>query len=168
MLLLDGCGSQGVEQPQISARDTLPLTSTAFEEGGRMPAEHTCDGEDHSPPLSWSVPPEVSEYALTMVDLDVDFVHWVAFGIPAMTAGLLPAALPEAAMEGTNDFGALGYRGPCPPAGDGAHRYRFTLYALDDRVSASLEPGASYDRLVEAIECCVEVYGTIAGTYERS
>ena len=31
------------------------LTSSAFAVGGTIPGRHTCDGEDRSPPLSWSV-----------------------------------------------------------------------------------------------------------------
>jgi Raf kinase inhibitor-like YbhB/YbcL family protein len=52
--------------------------------------------------------------------------------------------------EGGNDFGATGYRGPCPPPGHGRHRYVFRLYALD----AELELGsdAAKAELERAIE----------------
>ena len=168
-LALVGCGGgSGAERPELSAPSTLPIQSTAFADGQPIPPEFTCDGTDRPPPLSWSVPPTVAEYALTVIDLDAGgFVHWVAFGIPAGTAGLRPDDLPLGTIEGANDFGGTGYRGPCPPGGDGPHRYEFTLFALESPVSSGLEPGASAKDLFSAIECCVQVYGVLTGTYDR-
>jgi hypothetical protein len=133
-----------------------------------MPTQFTCDGEDRSPPLSWSPPPSVAEYALTAIDVDAGgFVHWVAFGIPAGTAGLRSGELPPGTQEGKNGFGGTGYRGPCPPGGDGPHRYEFTLFALRTAVSAGLAPEASAGELFDAMACCVQVYGVLTGTYDR-
>jgi phosphatidylethanolamine-binding protein (PEBP) family uncharacterized protein len=70
-------------------------------------------------------------------------------------------------VEGTNSADAIGYTGPCPPEGDDPHRYEFTIYALDDRVSERLDAGASADELLDAIECCVMSRGTLIGTYGR-
>jgi Raf kinase inhibitor-like YbhB/YbcL family protein len=62
-----------------------------------------------------------------------DFLHWIAWNIPATVSGLEAGAsgdLPGSAGEGTTDFGGRrrGYRGPCPPSG--THDYVITLYAL--------------------------------------
>jgi Raf kinase inhibitor-like YbhB/YbcL family protein len=103
-----------------------------------------------------------------MVDLDAKgFVHWVAYGIPAQTAGVGDGRLPSGAKDGANDFGGTGYGGPCPPEGDGPHRYEFTVYALRTPVLADRPDGASLDDVLEAIRCCVQVSGSLTGTYER-
>ncbi len=47
--------------------------------------------------------------------------------VTRLTAG---ATLEAPAREWTNDYGYSGYGGPCPPPGP-AHRYVFTVYALD-------------------------------------
>lgn len=107
-----------------------------------------CKGDNISPALIWqNVPAGTKSLALTVHDPDAPtgsgFWHWTVYNIPANTAGLVRgagnanASLPKPAMGGQNDFhdtGATGingnYGGPCPPEGDGDHRYVFTLYAL--------------------------------------
>lgn len=115
---------------------TLVLTSPAFDDGGNIPSDFTCDGKDEAPPLRWSGTPEDSQSFVLIVD-DPDtpdpaapkmvWVHWVVYNLPASTTGLGP--LPSEAVEGLNDWGQAGYGGPCPPVG--RHRYYFKLYALD-------------------------------------
>ena len=39
--------------------------------------------------------------------------------------------MPIGSAEGRNNFGRLGYGGPCPPPGDKPHRYQFTIFAID-------------------------------------
>lgn len=153
--------------PEPGAPSTLPVRSNAFDEGRPIPVEHTCDGEDRSPSLAWSVPATVGEWAITMVDLDADFVHWVAYAIPAETSGVLVGDLPEGSIEGENSFARTGYGGPCPPQGDAAHRYEFRVYALDRALSPAPEPGLDRQGLLARIGCCVQVYGTLTGTYRR-
>ena len=110
----------------------MELTSAAFAEGEGIPAKHTCDGDDVSPPLAWDAPPaDTVALALCLDDPDAGrypFTHWLAWSLPA-EAGALGEG-DAAPAEGRNDFGAPGYRGPCPPPGK-PHRYVFTLYALD-------------------------------------
>ena len=69
----------------------MDLTSPNFEEGGRIPPEHTCDGDDDPPELLWSgVPSGVIELALTCEDPDAPggtFVHWVVWGIDPSSGG---------------------------------------------------------------------------------
>ena len=114
------------------------LTSPAFEEGGSIPEQYTyslpgqCSGKNLSPPLVWSGAHEPTRsFAITVIDPDGgNWVHWVQFNIPEDVTGLNEAAGgPAVGISGQNDFGALGYGGPCPPSGN--HRYVFTLYALD-------------------------------------
>ena len=109
----------------------MELTSAAFADGAAIPPRHTCDGEDVSPPLAWTAPPRGTvAVALCVDDPDAGrypFTHWVAWGL-APTAGEL-AEGEIAPAEGRNDFGAPGYRGPCPPPGK-PHRYVLRLYAL--------------------------------------
>jgi Raf kinase inhibitor-like YbhB/YbcL family protein len=116
------------------------LTSPAFADGADIPVRHTCDGENRSPHLAWTDPPDgTRSLALVVDDPDAPsgtFTHWLLFDIPADTrelgenvsgggSGVLGG------VSGRNSFGNIGYGGPCPPPGDPPHRYRFTLYALD-------------------------------------
>jgi Raf kinase inhibitor-like YbhB/YbcL family protein len=123
----------------------LSLRSAAFESGSRIPRIYTCDGRDASPPLRWANAPQgTRSFALICDDPDAPmgtWVHWVIYNIPAET-DRLPEALPcaekldDGALQGGNDFGRIGYGGPCPPRGK-AHRYFFRLYALDCALSAA-------------------------------
>jgi Raf kinase inhibitor-like YbhB/YbcL family protein len=109
------------------------LSSTSFAPGGQIPARFTCDGEDVSPDLSWAGAPD-DTVALVLVVDDPDargFTHWIVYDMTGSDSGALPlgvSASPDAPPQGTNDFGRIGWGGPCPPSGE--HRYRFTLSAL--------------------------------------
>ncbi len=112
----------------------LQFESLAFPDTGPIPVEYTCDGTDHSPPLTWTDPPEdVLSWVVIMIDPDAhDFGHWAIFDIPGETyrldEGISPGgALPDGAQELMNDFMAVGYGGCCPPS---EHTYLFTLYAI--------------------------------------
>ncbi|MCX2727915.1 YbhB/YbcL family Raf kinase inhibitor-like protein [Thermomicrobium sp. 4228-Ro] len=141
--------------------------------GGTIPAEYTCDGADGSPPLSWSDPP-VGTTAFVLVVEDPDapggiFTHWLLYDLPAATRSLPPAVPPDGtlnsgARQGRNDFGTLGYRGPCPPPGR-PHRYVFRLYALDR--PTGLPPGAWRNDVLRALEGHVLAIGELVGTYSR-
>jgi Raf kinase inhibitor-like YbhB/YbcL family protein len=122
---------------------SLALKSPAFKAGGRIPVRYTGDGEDVSPPLTWSKPPGGARALALLCDdpdapRDEPWVHWVMTDIPADAAGLPEGISKEArprevqgAAQGKNDFGRLGYGGPAPPRGHGTHHYRFKLFALD-------------------------------------
>lgn len=144
----------------------MELTSSAFADGEAIPERYTCDGEDVSPPLAWKAPPDGTVMlALCVDDSDAGrypFTHWLAWGL-APAAGEL-AEGEAAPSEGRNDFGAPGYRGPCPPPGK-PHRYVFRLLALD----AELELGPSDRRLSfdKAVDGHVLASAEVAGTYKR-
>jgi Raf kinase inhibitor-like YbhB/YbcL family protein len=143
------------------------LRSTAFEHGAAIPRRHTCEGEDLSPPLQWSDPPEGTR-ALALVCDDPDapggtFTHWLAWGIDPGAGGLGEAE--AAPHEGENDFGSTGYRGPCPPPGHGPHRYFFRLHALDGELE--LEQGAARADVERAIREHDLGSAELMGTYER-
>lgn len=119
---------------------SLNLISSAFSDGAGIPAIHTCDGSDVSPPLAWSgLPPATKSLALIVDDPDAPdpaapqttWVHWLLYNLPADASGLPQgvSALPAGTREGVNDWQRTGYGGPCPPIG--RHRYFFKLYALD-------------------------------------
>jgi Raf kinase inhibitor-like YbhB/YbcL family protein len=143
------------------------LTSQAFEQGGVIPRRHTCEGEDLSPPLAWSSTPEgTRSLALVVDDPDAPgrtFVHWLAWGLPPDCAQLTEGE--AAPIEGMNDFGSTGYRGPCPPPGHGPHRYFFRLHALDATVN--LPEGAGRDELERAVQRHLLGSAELVGTYER-
>ena len=120
---------------------TLSLLSDAFEDGGAIPREYTCEGTDTSPPLTWSgVPVEARSLVLIVDDPDapdpeapkMTWVHWVLYNLPPDTSGLAggmtAALLPAGTREGLNDWQRSGYGGPCPPIG--RHHYFHKLYAL--------------------------------------
>ena len=63
-----------------------------------------------------------------------------------------------------NDFGTLGYKGPCPSEGN-PHRYFFSLYALD--TALTLEEGATKNEIVEAIKGHIIAETKTTGLYQR-
>lgn len=148
----------------------LQITSTAFAEGDPIPAKHTCDGADVSPPLSWEdVPDATVSFALICDDPDAPvgtWVHWVIYGIPAGSREIPSSALtPGGAKQGINDFKRIGYGGPCPPPGP-AHRYFFKLYALDRGLE--LDEGATKGDLLAAMEGHILAEAQLMGTYQRA
>jgi len=100
-----------------------------------------CSGENISPELSWKdAPSGTKSFAITMYDKDAPtgsgWWHWSLFNIPASANNIAANAsrselLPKGTVEGTNDYGQVGFGGACPPKGDGFHSYVFTVYALD-------------------------------------
>jgi Raf kinase inhibitor-like YbhB/YbcL family protein len=149
----------------------LTLTSPAFREGAPIPTQYTCDGENRSPELAWSgALPNTRSYALILHDPDGtrgDFTHWVLFDIPAnLTTIPGGGGMTRAGLTGRNDFGNLGYGGPCPPPGHGRHRYVFDLYALNTD-ALGLNEGASRADVEAAMQGRIITQTQLMGTYER-
>lgn len=151
----------------------MKLTSPAFEPGGAIPAEHTCDSHDVAPELKWDgAPAGTRTLALIVDDPDapdpkaprMTYVHWVVYDIPAGATGLpVGGRIPAGARDGTNDWKRTGYGGPCPPIG--RHRYFFKLYALDIQLGDLGTP--TKKRLLQAMEGHVLAHAELMGTYER-
>ena len=166
-------GDEQLVEPEVSDV-SIELTSSAFSEGVTIPAKYTCDGEDVSPDLKWgAVPEETKSIALIADDPDAPggtWVHWVIYGLSAVTAEL-PERVPKeetlstGARQGTNDFKRTGYGGPCPPPGHGAHRYFFKLYALD--VEIGLGAKATKADLLSEMDGHILAQGQLMGRYER-
>jgi Raf kinase inhibitor-like YbhB/YbcL family protein len=153
-------------------REIMQLTSTAFAEGASIPAKHTCDDRNVSPPLSWSGVPSGAKALVLIVD-DPDapsgtWVHWVLYDLPATVSELAEdvakSQYSAGAKQGLNDFKHLGYGGPCPPPGK-PHRYFFKLYAVD--VPLDLKPGLTGKEVERALEKHVIGQAQLMGTYKR-
>jgi Raf kinase inhibitor-like YbhB/YbcL family protein len=154
-------------------KPTLILTSSSFR-SGEILKHFTCDGADTSPELSWTAPPAGTQ-SLALLAFDMDslfgysFTHWVLYDLPADKQEL-PEGLPkqdqlaDGSRQGPNDFDKTGYVGPCPP-GKSAHRYAFTLYALDSKLN--LPAGATRKQIENALKGHVLAHGELIGRYQR-
>ncbi len=166
-LLAAGCS--GEEPPPTPSRnEDLSVTSSAFQDGGTIPVTHTCDGENLPPPLVWAGEPEgTAAFAVIVSDPDApggDFIHMVAFDIPATEHALdLAAGFAGEITFGVNSFDRPDYDGPCPPEGADPHRYRFTVYALS-RV-LGLEADVSYEDVRAEIDQAALASGTLEGLF---
>jgi Raf kinase inhibitor-like YbhB/YbcL family protein len=148
----------------------IVVTSTAFADGGPMPARYTCDGGGESPPLSWSAVPAAAQSIVVVIE-DPDaprgnFVHWIVYNIHSTSIGLPDGAaqglLPAGAEEGKNGKGESGWTPLCPPWG--RHHYHFEVYAL--RGSLVLSQPSRAD-LTRAMRGQILARGEIVGTYQR-
>ena len=152
------------------------LTSSAFENDGRIPKPYSGEGEDASPPLAWSDPPAGTQaFALICDDPDAPvgtWDHWLIWNLPGDTHQL-PEGIPTTptvdglggTAQGKNGWGKIGYGGPMPPPGHGDHHYHFVLYALDAKLD--LAPGADKQALMKAMEGHVLGKAELTGLYSR-
>jgi len=167
-VLLAGCVKEKEE--------VMPLkVSSVFQEGERIPAKYTCEGEDVSPPLKIEgIDSKAVSIAIIVDDPDAPigtFTHWVAWNIPPVDE--IPENIPKKEVvespvkmhQGRNDFGRIGYNGPCPPRGHGVHHYHFKVFALDTVLD--LKPGSGKRELEKAMEGHVIQKGELVGVYER-
>lgn len=154
------------------ALSDMQLTSSAFDNHGKIPAKHSGEGDDVSPALSWSgAPDKAKSFAVICHDPDAPliksgtygFVHWVLYNLPASTT-----SLDEGTSEGTTgqtDFGKAGYGGPMPPEGHGTHHYFFWILALDKELD--LEPGLTLWQFLDKAEPNIIGMNRLVGTYRR-
>ena len=166
-----------------SAPHRIVLESPTLKPGEPVPRQHTADGINQSPALTWrDLPPNTKQLVVTLEDRDtfepnqVPFLQWVVHSIPAGARGL-PEGLPQVpvitappdligATQVRTAFDVTGYRGPQPLAGEKPHRYRFIVYALDAEID--FIPDISANAVLEAIKGHVIGPGEIAATYERN
>ena len=157
----------------MASAGSFAVTSPQVERGSSIVNEQVfngfgCQGENVSPALSWkNIPEGTKSFAVTMYDPDAPtgsgWWHWVMFNIPANITNLTKGAgdpqanqAPTGSIQSRTDFGKAGYGGPCPPAGDKAHRYQFTVYALktetlplDENVSAAMVGFYLHQNMIE-------------------
>ncbi len=153
----------------------MKLSSTSFEHEGTIPKQHTCEGTDLSPQLTWSgASSDAKAFALIVDDPDAPdpaapkrtWTHWVLYNIPPGVTSLPEGAqnAPFGAADGKNDWNQVGYRGPCPPIG--RHRYFFRLFALDARLEGLSHPTSR--ELQQAMKAHVIGTATLMGTYQKA
>jgi len=150
------------------------LTSAAFQNNQPIPKTFSCDGDNTAPALRWEGTPNgTKSLALIVRDPDApsgEFTHWMLYDLPPtiteIPAGSYSAAkFPLGGFEGQNDFGNLGYGGPCPPPGS-PHHYVFTLYALN-QPSLGLAAGAARAELDRALKDKVVAHTELTGLFRR-
>lgn len=153
---------------------TFIISSPAFEEGHKIPIAHTCDGDNISPPLWWEGEPKGTvTFALIMEDPDAPngtFTHWVLYNLPASCHNLekiIPISknLENGAIQAKNDFGKIGYGGPCPPKGQ-EHRYFFRIFALKKKLPPeSIRNGTEFYKTLKGLIIEKAEY---MGTYHKT
>lgn len=151
----------------------MQLTSSAFGNDGAIPARFTGEGEDVSPALSWTNPPEGTKgYAVICHDPDAPlisangtygFVHWTLYNIPGSVTELSEGT--GEFTQGKNNFGKTGYNGPMPPEGHGQHKYYFWVIALDKELD--LPAYLSLWELLAKVEPHALAMNRLIGTYQR-
>ena len=153
-------------------KNEIKVTSVAFQQGQPIPRQYTCAGVNISPPLEWSgLPKTAKTIAIVVNDPDApggSWIHWVLYNVPADNIGFvenvpMSETLKAGGFQGKNDFGKIGYGGPCPPSG--THRYFFKLYAVDAELP--LKAGATWPELEKALDDHVVGQGQLMGTYSR-
>jgi Raf kinase inhibitor-like YbhB/YbcL family protein len=157
---------KGVTPAQVT------VSSSAFGPGAKIPTDYTCDGSnDRSPQLAWSALTDTTRSIALVVD-DPDapsgtFTHWIAWNLAPETRMLADGANAGTAngVSGTNDFGRVGYSGPCPPKGK-LHHYHFKLFGLD-AASLPLKADAKRADLDAAMSGHVVAQGDLVGTFEH-
>jgi hypothetical protein len=151
---------------------SITVSSAAFEPRQSIPSQYTCDGRDISPPLAWKgSPANTRSVILICDDPDApagDWVHWVCYDIPPSVDTLAEAmpktdTLPCGGIQGKNDFGRIGWGGPCPPGG--THRYFFKIYCCD--ITLNLPPGKTKKEIEKAMKGHVIDKGELFGVYSR-
>ena len=158
---------------QTNVNKNMELKSSAFKNNGMIPRLYTCDGKNISPPLEWTeVPAGTQSVAIIVDDPDAPkatWVHWIVYNLSPKSNSLpqsvpvMPALETGKAFQGKNDFGNLGYGGPCP--GSGTHRYYFKIYAVDQMLD--LQGDVNKKKLTEAMKGHILAEGQLVGIYKR-
>ena len=159
----------------------MTLTTTAWTDGGEIPARYAQAGDDLSPPLSWSgVPENVASFALIVHDLDAltsggrdDTLHWLVWNIPAAATGLSEGVPHGPTLpDGARQISVSGpyYRGPAAPASGPPHHYVYELYALDAMLevpAVGASPAETRAAVLLAMAGHIRGKGVLVGRYRR-
>jgi Raf kinase inhibitor-like YbhB/YbcL family protein len=161
-------GRKGGAAVEHATNTKLNINSDAFKDGQRIPVDYSCDGKERTPVLRWGAPPSgTKSFALVVDDPDAPngtFRHWGVYDIPASARAL--GGNQRVGTEVSNDFGKVGYGGPCPPKGHGPHHYHFKLFALDVE-QLDVGSGAKVADVEQAASRHVIGQGELVGIYER-
>jgi len=146
----------------------LILESPAFKDGGEIPKKYGYKKDNVSPPLEIrDVPSDAKSLVLIMDDPDAMgavgkmWVHWVVWNINPKTSDITESSIPKDAVEGTTDFGEIGYGGPAPP--DKRHAYVFKMYALNSKLS--LQKGSNKKQVEDAMRDHILAQTSLLGTF---
>jgi Raf kinase inhibitor-like YbhB/YbcL family protein len=176
-VLVIGLASVSTALVEVDAQ--IVVESPTMAPGRPIPRDHSPDGRNESPPLTWrGLPAGTRQLAVVCEDHGAGnpppWVHWIVYNIPASSPGL-PQGIPfdaadpmpvglEGVRQGNNGWGLAMYRGPAPPAG-AEHQYEFTVLALDSELD--LPAGLTRAELLQEIEGHVLGRGTLTATYTR-
>lgn len=145
----------------------MTITSSALDANDKILTQYTCEGPNVSPPLTFSeITPDAHSLTLILEDPDAPggvFTHWILYDMSPATLQLTERTPPLTGRSGTNDFGSMGYGGPCPPTG--SHRYIFKLYALN--TTLALPEGATKDEVIRAMDGHILEVAELVGTYAK-
>jgi Raf kinase inhibitor-like YbhB/YbcL family protein len=152
----------------------LKIEIKGIKDGEVIPTEFTCEGKNYSPEVSFrDVPSGTKSLALIVEDPDAPvglFVHWVIYNIDPNVSKIRysvekVAKTKEGFIQGKNDFGKVGYDGPCPPKGHGFHRYYFKVYALNSVLA--VQGNATREVLLNSMEDKILGQTECMGKYRR-
>ncbi|BAB65469.1 YbhB/YbcL family Raf kinase inhibitor-like protein [Sulfurisphaera tokodaii] len=148
----------------------MNVKSSAFKNEDFIPVRYTCDGEDISPEIEWDKVQNAKSYALIVEDPDAPggiFIHWIIYNIKGtkLPENIKKVEKTEFGIQGENDFGKIGYGGPCPPRTHPPHRYYFYVYALDTELPERSRITA--DELKNLMKGHIIDQGVIMGKYKR-
>jgi phosphatidylethanolamine-binding protein (PEBP) family uncharacterized protein len=148
--LISFCGSH-----QANAQGAVfTLSSPDFKDGGRLAVKNAgnnksnpnCVGENISPALNWSNPPEGTKSVTGFAEGEVSKTS-------------------DKYVGGTSTQKLPSYSGPCTPAG-APHHYTFTLIATDLDPTA-LKPGLTREELIKALQGHAKVATGLIGTFSK-
>jgi Raf kinase inhibitor-like YbhB/YbcL family protein len=150
--------------------EPILVKSSAFKDGGNVPLKHTCDGDNVNPLLEIrNAPAGTKSLVLILDDPDATrggtWYHWLVWNIDPKTQYIDEDTIPYGAVQGTGSGGRVRYEGPCPPRGNPAHHYRFSIYALDTLLE--LPAGSDEAALKAAMNGHVLAQGMLIGLYGR-
>jgi Raf kinase inhibitor-like YbhB/YbcL family protein len=163
LVLTAGCGLiGGPSTVLVAVPNTITVTSPDFD-GKAMGPAFTCHGAGRHPAIHWSgAPAGTKSLALVMDDSAAPitpYIYWIVFNIGPRSSDIPAGRLPPGALRADNSKGTIGYDPPCPA--NRGHVYRFTVYALDKRLS--LDAGASAKTAWMAIAAAAIARGRLAG-----
>ena len=173
-------GPRGLQTSRYRRREYIPklfrntpkiitVTGMDFPQGGEIPPTYTCDGINVNPGIKWNnLPENTASLAILIYDVDSPydyFIHWMIVNIPPATTQIPSGYEITKAIPGRNDFGSIGYGGPCPPAGE-QHKYIVIVIALNNKID--LKPGFSFEDFYNTIKNHIIAYGETYFYYSRT